>query len=105
MREVIAVDFDGTLSLGKYPEVGPPNEQLIALLKDLMRDSPRPSYVPWTVRQGKELEAAIGWLKKLGLVFDTVDGSPCRKLPATLYVDDRAITPGEFLRLHRSNPG
>ena len=38
MREfnIIAVDFDGTLCTDCYPEIGEPNDFLIAMLKNLM---------------------------------------------------------------------
>ena len=32
--KVIAVDFDGTLSFGQWPEVGPPNDKLVRFLQD-----------------------------------------------------------------------
>ena len=31
--QIIAVDFDGTLSLGNWPDVGPANEKLIQYLQ------------------------------------------------------------------------
>ena len=31
--KIIAVDFDGTLSLGKWPDVGPAHEKLIQYLQ------------------------------------------------------------------------
>ena len=31
---ILAVDFDGTLSLGEWPEVGPANGALITYLKE-----------------------------------------------------------------------
>lgn len=33
--KVFAVDFDGTISLGKWPEVGPANDRLISYLLDV----------------------------------------------------------------------
>lgn len=32
-NKIIAVDFDGTLCVNKYPEIGDPNKELIAYLK------------------------------------------------------------------------
>ena len=32
--KVIAVDFDGTLSFGRWPEAGEPNTELISFLKN-----------------------------------------------------------------------
>lgn len=32
-KNIIAVDFDGTLCTNKYPDIGEPNKNLIAYLK------------------------------------------------------------------------
>jgi trehalose-6-phosphatase len=109
-RKVIAVDFDGTLSMGKYPACGPANNELVALLKKLLADpsEARPYYVLWTSRTEAELENAVAWLREQGLVFDGVNRPPketaadyTRKIWADLYVDDRAITPENFINSYK----
>lgn len=35
--KILAVDFDGTISLGNWPEVGPANDRLISYLLDRKR--------------------------------------------------------------------
>ena len=109
--DVIAVDFDGTLSLGEFPQCGPANKRLIEILKRMM--SPNPDYpkctwfVLWTSRAGIYLEEAVHWLKSQGLAFDSVNGIPpgvksfpdtARKLFADVYIDDKAISPIEFIK-------
>jgi hypothetical protein len=107
---MIAIDFDGTLSYGKYPACGPGNEALITLLKKLLALPPeeRNYFVLWTSRTGNSLQAAIEWLGLQGLVFDSVNELPellkntmsdTRKIPALYYVDDRAIGPEEFIKM------
>jgi hypothetical protein len=111
--KVYAIDFDGTLSLDKFPHCGLPNTPLINLLKKLMEppvENRNTWFVLYTSREGEYLEQAVEWLKKQGLVFDSVNSVPpgisnidsCgkRKLVADLYVDDRAVTPEKFLQLH-----
>lgn len=108
-RKVIAIDFDLTLSMGKYPACGPANTGLIELLKKLLADpsEARPYYILWTSRTGAELEKAVTWLKGQGIVFDGINKPPketaanyTRKVWADLYVDDRAVTPEQFINLH-----
>lgn len=107
-RKVIAVDFDGTLSLGDYPACGPANQELIEVLKKLIANpsEARPYYVLWTSRTNAELDKAVLWLKEQGLVFDGINKHPketkanyTRKVFADLYIDDKAITPGHFINL------
>jgi hypothetical protein len=108
-KDVIAIDFDGTLSYGKYPACGPGNEALINLLRKILAFPPeeRNYFVLWTSRTGDSLQAAIEWLGLQGLVFDSVNELPellketmsdTRKIPALYYVDDRAIRPEEFIK-------
>jgi len=110
---VHAVDFDGTLSLAKFPNCGSPNVPLINLLKKLTAtpiEKRNVRYVLYTSREGEYLERAVEWLKEQGLVFDGVNSVPPdvanidstgkRKLVADLYVDDRAVTPERYLNLH-----
>jgi hypothetical protein len=111
-RKVIAVDFDGTLSLGKYPACGPANEGLITIIKNILNHNPieRPWLVLWTSREGSVLKMAVDWLAELGIVFDAVNECPkisnfgaSRKLPADLYIDDRAMKPEDFIEKIKSN--
>lgn len=66
---VIAVDFDGTLSLGEFPQCGPANDKLIDLLKKALSAplDERPYYVLWTCRRGVHLENAVKWCRGKGL--------------------------------------
>jgi hypothetical protein len=105
-RKVIAVDFDGVLSLGQFPQCGPANREMIDMFKRLIaKPAPaRPIYILWTSRTGLYLDRAVEWLRKEGLHFDFINKQPretpknyTRKIFADLYVDDRAITPKQFL--------
>ena len=55
--KILAIDFDGTLSLGNWPEVGPANDRLISYLLDRKRCGDK--LILWTCRAGAALEAAI----------------------------------------------
>ena len=51
--KIIAVDFDGTLSFGEWPEVGEPNAPLIAYLKNWKKSGNK--LILWTCRAGSGL--------------------------------------------------
>lgn len=98
-RKVIAVDFDGTLSFGQWPEVGPANDKLIHFLQNRQRSGDK--LILWTCRVGKELALAVEWCRQQGLIFDAVNdnlpeiielyGTNSRKVSCDYYIDDRAV--------------
>lgn len=98
-HQVIAVDFDGTLSLGQWPETGPANHELIRFLKG--RKEAGDKLILWTCREGRALEKAVTWCESEGLSFDAVNdnlpdvieyyGTNSRKISCDYYIDDRAI--------------
>lgn len=97
-RPIVAVDFDGTLSLdAQYPNIGHFNLALYEALMDLRKCGW--SVVLWTCREGKELKEAVVWCANNGLEFDAINENPShvpfksRKVVADLYVDDRAYAP------------
>lgn len=98
---IIAVDFDGTLSFGRWPECGEPNERLFAVLKE--QKAAGAKIILHTCRNGKDLTAAVEYCRAYGLEFDTVNenlpdvveyyGGDTRKINADYYIDDRALNP------------
>ena len=102
---VLAVDFDGTLSLGEWPAIGPPNYGLIDLLKERKRIGDR--LILWTCRENADLEEAVKWCTSQGLEFDAVNenipeviekyGINSRKISCDLYIDDNAVDPQDYI--------
>lgn len=98
-RQIWAVDFDGTLCENWWPNIGPPNRELIDMLK--AAHAAGIALILWTCREGNLLYDALEWCREQGLEFDTANenlpeiiaayGSNPRKLSATLYLDDRAV--------------
>lgn len=94
---IIAVDFDGTLCENKWPEIGEPNNELIAYLKK--RQEAGDKLVLWTCRVGKILDNAVAWSAEQGIIFDAVNenlpemvaffGTDTKKIFANEYIDDR----------------
>jgi len=99
IETVYAVDFDGTLCVEKWPDIGEPNTALIEFLKFVRQEGGK--VILWTCREGHLLAAALLWCKARGLEFDAVNdnlperiaqyGNNCRKVSADVYIDDKAI--------------
>ena len=104
--KVFGVDFDGTLSFGKWPDVGPANEELIMFLQSRKRQGDK--VVLWTCREGQDLDSAVSWCKEQGLEFDAINdnlpdvihkyGINSRKISCDFYIDDKAIA-GDVYKL------
>lgn len=93
------VDFDGTLSLGQWPEIGPANKDLFDFL--IKRKNKGDKLILWTCREEACLNAAVKWCGDYGLRFDAVNdnlpevieqyGINSRKISCDFYIDDKAI--------------
>lgn len=104
-KKTIAVDFDGTLAFGKWPECGEPNMRLINFIRKHRNDY---TWILWTNREGEHLEAAIKYMQSFGITFDYVNansyqvkshfGNDSRKIYANYYIDDKNCTLGRLIR-------
>lgn len=92
---IIAVDFDGTVVEDKFPELGSVRKKF----KDWYKIAKKFNCVLilWTCREGKLLKLAKTYLEDIGCPFDyynknnqEFEAVRGRKLPATVYIDDRA---------------
>lgn len=91
---IIAVDFDKTISLGNWPDVGPVNRPVMdALLQHKRRGD---KIILWTCRNGNELSAAVAWCKIYGLEFDAVNENLPEVLEAWDYQDTRKVFADEY---------
>lgn len=96
---IIAVDFDGTISRGKYPAID--GEQPYA--GEIMRQLHAEGHyiIIWTCRCGKQLLDAINWLLEQKIPFDRINdhnpenvrkyGEGGNKVYAHCYIDDKNI--------------
>lgn len=101
MARVIAVDFDGTLCEGKYPDIGAPITPVIEYVKE--RKAAGDTIILWTCRVGEHLKNAVEWCERQGLTFDYINenapekvgqyGGDTRKISADEYIDDKANPP------------
>lgn len=97
----IAVDFDGTIVEHRYPHIGKEIPFAISTLKKLQAE--HHLLILWSVREGRLLEEAVSFCRERGLEFYAVNAnhpeeeadnnatSPCRKLRADLFIDDRNV--------------
>ena len=98
---IIAVDFDGTLCEGKFPDIGAPILPVIEYVKRLRASGN--IIILWTCRTGQNLADAVTWCKQQGLTFDYINenvkqnveqyGGDTRKINADFYIDDKAVNP------------
>lgn len=94
----IAVDFDGTIVEGAYPNIGKEKTFAIDTLRQLQREGNR--IILWTSREGKELEEALAFCHDRGLDFyavnrnepeDALFSTHSTKVIADVYIDDRNL--------------
>lgn len=97
---IYAIDFDGTLAYTRFPEIISANDKMIAFVKTLKAMGHK--VILWTSRTGRDLQDAVEWCRKQGLVFDSVNKplpeqvarweNDTRKIYADYYIDDKAVT-------------
>jgi len=107
MPKCVAVDFDGTLDHGVYPDVFALDEFALSVLSEYQARGGK--VILWTVRCGVPLDLAIAALADHGFKPDVVnDNLPgaeiwldrcgadelSRKVYADVYIDDRATVDG-----------
>lgn len=95
----IAVDFDGTIVEHKYPEIGKTMLFAFETLRELQKR--QHELILWTYRAGKELDEAVAFCEKNGIVFYAVnknfpeeefdEATISRKINADVFIDDRNV--------------
>lgn len=99
-RDILAIDFDGTIVSDAYPSIGTPLPGAIETIRDLKEHGFK--LILWTCREGKDLAAAVDFLSRQhGIIFDAVNERhpecPYKHLPAgrkiyaNHYIDDKAF--------------
>lgn len=103
LPEIWAVDFDGTIVVDEYPEIGEPD---MTIIQDLIKAQSRGiKLILWTCRDNdtehKCLDRAVEFCKSHGLYFDAVNrnidevqamfNNDTRKVYANRYFDDKAV--------------
>lgn len=96
---IIAVDFDGTLCVNRWPNIGSGRQPVIDWLVTQKRKGVK--LILWTMREGEKLAEAVEWCRSRGLEFDAVNdnlpevqkrfGNNPRKVFANYYLDDHNL--------------
>lgn len=97
MTELINVDFDKTLTSPTEDEWMPayqqnPNQKIIDAVNEAYTNGNK--IVVWTARQWNEAPQVAGWLTAHEVPYH---GLKCGKGGADRYIDDKAVTPEEFI--------
>ncbi len=93
---VIAIDFDGTIVDHNYPLIGRPVPHAIETMKRLIKE--KHLLILYTMRSGKNLDAAVDYCEENGIQFWGVNNNPDQsewtnspKVYADKYIDDAAV--------------
>lgn len=99
-KAVLAIDFDGTICLSNYPELGPQHVNAGIIIRRLVSDGY--GIVINTCREGLPLAGAINWLHENNIPYHFINcnfphliedyGADCRKISADIYIDDKCLT-------------
>ncbi len=92
---IVAVDFDGTCVTHEYPKMGK-DVGAVPVLQRIVREGGR--LILWTMRSGKDLDAAVQWFVDNNIKLYGVQKNPQQdewtnspKAYATIYIDDAAL--------------
>ncbi len=96
---ILAIDFDGTIARGKFPNIDGEQPYAKETIQKLKNDGHY--IIIHTCRSDKQLLDAINWLLERGIPFDRVNdneptnvakyGNNSRKVYAHLYIDDKQV--------------
>lgn len=92
-KGVFAVDFDGTIVLNDYPNIGKPNPQAIEVLRELTAKGFR--LILFTMRTDDKLNEAVVYCNRNYIDLWGINENPdqhkwsnSRKVYANVYIDD-----------------
>jgi hypothetical protein len=92
----IGIDFDGTITEHEYPAIGRPAPGAIEWMKKFKKDGNK--LILWTMRDGKELQAAVDYCRENGVEFDSVNKgigdrawTQSPKAHCNVFIDDAAF--------------
>jgi len=98
-KYVLAIDFDHTICMSNYPEVGPIKEDAKEVINTLYKEGF--GIIINTCREGLPLASAINWLKENDIPYHYINcnfpylitkyKADCRKISADMYIDDKNI--------------
>ena len=98
---ILAIDFDLTICMSDYPDLGPERENAGLVIRKLMAQGY--GIVINTCREGLALSDAIHWMEEHNIPYHYLNcnfphliekyGADCRKISADMYIDDKGVDP------------
>lgn len=98
-KAILAIDFDHTICMSEYPELGSERENAGIIMRKLIAEGY--GIVINTCREGVALANAILWMHKNNIPYHFVNcnfphlitmfGADCRKISADIYIDDKML--------------
>jgi hypothetical protein len=100
-EHILAIDFDLTICMSEYPNLGPMRKDAAKIIRALYAEGF--GIVINTCREGHALSDAMHWLSDNGIPYHYVNcnfphliekyGADCRKISADMYIDDKGVDP------------
>lgn len=100
-KAVLAIDFDLTICMSDYPELGDERPEARLYINKLVDEGH--GVIINTCREGLALADAIKWLHLHGVKYHYINcnfpyliheyGADCRKISADMYIDDKGVEP------------
>lgn len=99
-QKILGVDFDGTLFIDRYPEIGDP---IWPVIRHVKRRKQQGWYIILVTCRHKDddIQRAIEAAASVGITFDAINENhpeqieaygDCRKIYCDEYIDDKNIT-------------
>jgi hypothetical protein len=99
-KAILAIDFDHTICMSDYPELGMQRTGAGVIMRKLIQGGY--GIVINTCREGLALANAILWMENNNIPYHYLNcnfphlieeyGADCRKISADLYIDDKCLT-------------
>jgi hydroxymethylpyrimidine pyrophosphatase-like HAD family hydrolase len=95
---IIAIDFNGTICAGKYPDMEYPKDHVVETMRKFKNEGHY--IIITTCVEGKPLDEIKTWLDNHKIPFHAINENhpvmkkrfkDCRKIYADVYIDDRNI--------------
>lgn len=94
--QYIGIDFDGTVVMHKYPEIGEPLDDCLEVLEELIKAGHK--LILYTMRSDERLAQAVEYLEGEGIEFYSINENPSQKywtkspkIFCNIYIDDAAL--------------
>ncbi len=108
---ILAIDFDGTLTVDEFPDIGPARVNVIEWVLKQKKEHGH-KLILWTCREGLVLKEAVDWSLVQGIVYDAVNENVEEmkylymgksKVIADLYLDDKSGNVEQVIRLENAS--